>query len=351
MNRLICRKVWYVALVLIVVAASVCPAIAKEKAADDGYGKILRGLTVERPQKEGNIALFPILGNETGPLTNRAIITLDEAIVQGGLSIKELERESVNQIAVKNESSQWIFIMAGEILTGSKQDRILKDDLLLPPRSGRIVVNAFCVEHGRWSYKSEKFSSSKTASNIAVRQSARLSNNQGAVWKAVEDTQHSVGCAPSTQALNETYKAPAIEKNIDNLFGRFKNMPDQHGTMNGVAVVIGDEILCCDIFGDRTVLRKLWPKLLKSYLLEAMSRGKGTVSITARDVERFLDDAANANLTSTVAPGEGSLLALESRVVTGSALMYNRTLIHTDIFSHSSGKSDGEKVIPIQRRY
>jgi hypothetical protein len=356
MKRMKGKKTWFVLSVLIAAVIAVllasCPVISKEKAADEGYGRIMRRVTVDRPQKEGAIALFPLTGHEPGisPI-KKTLLTLDEAIAQGGLVIKELEQESVNQIAVKNESSQWIFIMAGEILTGSKQDRILKDDLLLPPRSGRVVVNAFCVEHGRWSYKSDTFSSNKTASNIAVRQKARESNSQGAVWKAVEDTQRSVGCAPSTQALNETYKAPVIEKNIDSLFAKFRNMADQHGAMNGVAVAIGDEILCADIFGDNAMLRKLWPKLLKSYLLEAMSRGKTAASVTQRDVERFIDAAAEAECSSHVAPGEGSLLTLDSRAVTGSALMYSGALIHTDIFSHSSRKSESDKVIPLQRRY
>lgn len=346
--------------VLLLLAISLPGLTAKERAEEDSFSSYVSKIKLESAEKSKNIAIFPITLPGSRDLSINNLLTLDEAITRGGLVVKELEPESVNQLMVANSSSNWIYIMAGEILTGSKQDRILKDDLLLPPKSGKIVVNAYCVEHGRWTYKSETFSSNKTLSNIAVRQRARETSDQSMVWKSIEETQKSTyaGAAmPSTAALNETYKAPAVEKNIDSLYDHFKNLPKEHPSMSGAVVAIGDKILCVDFFGDRDMFRNLWPKLLKSYLLEATSSRETGVSIDKSDCQGFIEKIRKAALSSTDAPGEGVVLTVNSKDVTGSALMYKGDLLHSDIFPKTGlapetrKSNDVQNVQPIHRQY
>jgi len=314
------------------------------------FVKHIENLKIEKGKSKKNVVIFPLVGEET--LKGRHILTLDEAMEKGGLLVKELEPEDVNRIMVQNKSSERVFIMAGEILTGSKQDRILKDDLLLPSKSGNIVVNAYCVERGRWTYKTKNFSSNKTASNISVRQQARETSSQGSVWSAVSETQSAAGCASDTSALNDTYKAPEVKRNIDDLYGEFRNLPAQHPAMNGVAVVIGNEILCADLFGNRELFDKLWPKLLKSYLLEALSKGGDSLpDISTKDIREYLAHVSDSSIKGSDAPGEGVLMKIESSWITGSALTFENDLVHCDIFPRSSGKKNVDEVQPIQRRY
>ena len=42
-------------------------------------------------------------------------------------------------------------MQAGDVVKGGRQDRTLTVSLVLPPKSGRIPIASFCVEHGRWS--------------------------------------------------------------------------------------------------------------------------------------------------------------------------------------------------------
>lgn len=323
---------------------------SKETGVREIFVKHIENLKIEKGKSKKNVVIFPLVGKEL--LNGRHILTLDEAMEKGGLLVKELEPEDVNRIMVQNKSSERVFIMAGEILTGSKQDRILKDDLLLPSRSGNIVVNAYCVERGRWTYKSKSFSSNKTASNISVRQKARETSSQGSVWSAVSETQSAAGCASDTSALNDTYKAPEVKRNIDDLYEEFRNLPEQHPSMNGVAVVIGDEILCADLFGSSELFNRLWPKLLKSYLLEALSKGGGhSPDMSTKDIREYLAYVGDSTIKSSDAPGEGVVLKIESSWITGSALTFENDLVHCDIFPHSSGKKHVDEVQPIQRRY
>jgi len=347
--------------VLIFAFAMLLLAVQAVRAEPSGGEKALlwsvEHITVGEPVTGRNIAIFPLVGSGEKAPQKIKVITLDEAIAKGGIACKELERESVNQIMIQNTSSDWVFIMAGEILTGSKQDRILKNDLLLPPKSGKLVVDAYCVEHGRWTYNSKSFSSEKTASNISVRQRARETCAQGAVWDAVQNTQSSLGYTSKSQALNDTYKAPAIEQGMDELYNIFKGLPDRHPGTRGAMVAIGGEVLCVDFFNDESLFEKLWPKLLKSYLLEALSSRKEGAKARREDAKQFLGWIPGASIKASDAPGEGIRLSIDSSRIAGSALTYESMMIHSDIFPRTKGadknthNNNVDNIQPIQRRY
>jgi len=345
----------FFAFVLVLMAASALSA--QPAGGEKALLSSIEHIVVGEPVTSRNIAIFPLTGGSAKASQNIKLVTLDEAIARGALICKELERESVNQIMIQNSSSDWVFIMAGEILTGSKQDRILKNDLLLPPKSGRLAVEAYCVEHGRWSYNSKSFSSEKTASNISVRQKARETCAQGAVWDAVQTTQSNLGYESKSQALSETYKAPAIEKGMDELYDAFKSLPEKHPGTRGAIVAIGGEVLCIDIFNDDKLFEKLWPKLLKSYLLEGLSSRNKGVKAHREDAKKFLTWIPGASIKASDAIGEGVRLSIESSRVTGSALTYESMLIHSDIFPRTKGAEKNtrinnmENIQPIQRRY
>src|SRR5262249_38239386 len=68
---------------------------------------------------------------------------------------------------VENLGDEAVFIQAGDIVKGGKQDRSLTVSLLLPPHSERIPIASFCVEPGRWSQRGRedvgRFSSALSA--------------------------------------------------------------------------------------------------------------------------------------------------------------------------------------------
>ncbi|MDQ7822073.1 MAG: hypothetical protein RDV48_04695 [Candidatus Eremiobacteraeota bacterium] len=340
---------FFIMAVLVMLIGSGSAVTAKEYGSSNPLREVLKSFSLGEPMKKGNIALYPVIRQQPSRM-DETLVTLDEAMEKGWLAVTELKPEDVNKIMVKNDSSRWVFIMAGEILTGSKQDRILKDDVLIPPRSGRIMVNAFCVEADRWTYKSDKFSSNRTASNIAVRQEARASQAQSGVWEAVAKTQSSLGYSSGTKALNETYRAPAVEKGIDDLYSALYGLPGKEPRAVGVVVAIGDEVLCADLFGSHELLRSLWPKLLKSYLLEAVSRSSESADVARHEAQSLLDKAASSEASPSDPPGEGKLYTFEGSAVSGAVLTYRDKLIHSDIFPKTSRKKI-DHVRPIQRNY
>src|SRR5260370_29593682 len=60
------------------------------------------------------------------------------------------ETKQVNELAIENVSTEPVFIQQGDIVKGGHQDRMISNDFILPPKSGRLPLAAFCVEQGRW---------------------------------------------------------------------------------------------------------------------------------------------------------------------------------------------------------
>jgi len=120
-------------------------------------GSYISSLKIGFPIEYKNLKIFPL---EMAPIPLFKDFTiLDEAMDRGWLKIREIGNGNVNQVEIKNNGDEPVFILTGEMITGAKQDRMIKEDILLPPNSGWIKVDVYCVEHGRWVSVSEEFKS------------------------------------------------------------------------------------------------------------------------------------------------------------------------------------------------
>lgn len=342
----------WMTLLALVLACAALPARADRGATAPALTleTLLAGVRVEAPETHGNLAVFPVTVPEKAALPTH--LTLDEALAAGALKVAEVsDSGSVNELKVENAGKIPVFIMAGEILTGAKQDRVLQDDVWLPARSGPVAVACYCVEQGRWSYTGDKeFKSRPVAGNVAVRQSARATNSQSAVWDAVAETQSKAGYGGGSTALGETYNAPEVKKEVDGYLSGLQGLPQRHPQANGFVVAVGSKILAADLFGSRADAVDLWAKLLPSYALEAANSDAGKVTVTRDDVVRFLRKAAAMKATTRATPGEGSLISLEGEGMVGSALLLGRSLAHAELFP-GGGAPAHRPTTPIQRQY
>src|SRR6266478_4840294 len=91
---------------------------------------------------------------------------------------------SVNQLVLINHSKRPLLLLAGELVSGGKQDRIIAKDRIVAPGADPLPLDVFCVEHGRWSSGSN-FSAAKTIVHPSVREQAAVNQKQADVWNAV----------------------------------------------------------------------------------------------------------------------------------------------------------------------
>jgi len=104
-------------------------------------------LQVEEPITQGKLTVYVVRASQTD---SRSYITLDEGLKSGAVELRERGSGDVNSLEVENGSDKYLFLHVGDIIRGGKQDRTIATDVLIPPRSAPIAVDAFCVEHGRW---------------------------------------------------------------------------------------------------------------------------------------------------------------------------------------------------------
>ena len=270
------------------------------------------------PYTHENLTVFLVHGKDQ---TTKTFLTLQEALAQK--KVRVYETKEVNELAIRNLSNQDVYVQSGDIVRGGDQDRMISVDFIVPPRSGRMPIAAFCVESGRWNKRGGEDSSSFSSSANAVaskdlKLAAKSENSQQAVWDNVKVAQEklatnvvTVNAAPSNiQNATASYELSvedsnvkeATEKYINTLAGIVRSKPD----VIGYVFAINGEVNSADIYASRALFIKLWPKLLKSSAVEAIAELKKDVElkpVTDETIRGFLAESEKATAeTKQVTP-------------------------------------------------
>jgi hypothetical protein len=289
------------------------------------------------------------------------ILTLGQALANGGLRVSEIGEGRVNELYVDNQSKSYVYIMAGQILVGAKQNRILQHDLLLPPLSGQVAVEAYCVQHGRWEAQngSYNFKSSNNVSNPSVRHAATVARDQGQVWGAVSATQRANKAEDSTGDLNSVYESRQVRAALHDYREEFANLPDSVKGMQGAVLMVRGRVVAADVFGNSHIFRRMWSSLLDSYLLEANGDGGRMPYVKGggQSAENLLAGARQSPTRVLPTPGTGILMALVG-MTRGEALVWDGNVLHVQLFPAAGAVEDRDPMIrrpddegPIQRNY
>src|ERR1022692_2581256 len=166
-------RLFLAVMVVVIVAGIVCldlrPVQAGEQPAASGY-KVLE------PIAHGSLTVFPVVASKS--YATAEFLTLDEGLRSGEVVVTEygnvrglmrrrttpaVQRESaeVNRLALINNSKRPLLLLAGEIVTGGKQDRVIGKDRIVLPESDPVDLSVFCVEPGRWVATSQNFGASE----------------------------------------------------------------------------------------------------------------------------------------------------------------------------------------------
>ena len=96
-----------------------------------------------------------------------------------------------------NNSKRPLLLLAGEIVTGGKPDRVIGKDRIVPAESDPIDLGVFCVEPGRWVARSDKFGTTIGLAQPSVRAKAMVDKDQQKVWDQVAEARGAlVAAAP-----------------------------------------------------------------------------------------------------------------------------------------------------------
>ena len=155
------------------------------------------------PISQGKLTVFPIVAASAHDAS--LFLTLDEGVRSGEVVIAEagqlpmmirrpqirppVRGPQVNNLMLVNNSDRPLLLLAGEIVTGGKQDRIIGRDRIVPPHSDPIDLSVFCVEPGRWTGASNEFTSmGAQMAQPSVRKEAMADKDQQKVWDSVRSS-------------------------------------------------------------------------------------------------------------------------------------------------------------------
>jgi hypothetical protein len=364
-RKLILGTLMMVAPVLLLVARAT-PGRGDSEPAIEGY-KVLQ------PIAHGNLTIFPVVAVKTHDTSD--FLTLDEGIRSGDVVVTEVgnmhgmvrrpsQRYSpgaqVNTLVLVNNSKRPLILLAGEIVTGGKQDRIVGKDRIIPPESDPVDLSVFCVEHGRWVESSDKFDTrGAVMAQPSVRKQAMAEKDQQKVWAEVQTQRagiaQSLAAAPpaggqsaggtattssadgngtsttvevagaavtvqrdrietfselnSTTSYAKTRENAEVQAQIksiaDPVEKSFESVIKQLRAQNAVGVVVAvkGKIIWADLFASQELLNKYWPKLLQSYAAEAFSASSGQGEIDLKSAQSFVDNWSATHEVMDTEPG------------------------------------------------
>jgi hypothetical protein len=258
-----------------------------------------------------------------------AIRTLGAARARGALSVAERDQAAVSSLVIDNRGPVHVLLLAGEILLGGKQHRIVVEDVLVPPRSGPLTLPVYCVEQGRWNGEAKHFTTRGAVAAPQLRSRMLERSDQREVWAEV-DRYAARAAAPSStgsyQAIHDKADVHAHQKDVEGAL-------DQRSGAEGAAVFVAETLVGLDL-QDPSLFAREWPKLLRADALETCGRNLGDKA-DERRLRAMLDDLLRAavGVAGWVRRGIGVGRLVEFRVDRwrGSALVAEGQVVHAAI--------------------
>jgi hypothetical protein len=284
----------------------------------------LASLEITGPYAHQNLAVFLVRDRQAAE--HAEMLTLEEALKTKAVVVKETSQ--VNQLVASNRGKRSVYIQAGDIVKGGKQDRVLGQDTVLPPGAKNVPLNSFCVEQGRWQGRGREsarhFGSSRSALVTKKQKLAvKLAKNQGEVWAAVAEAQAELGgklgqpvaARESRTSLQLSLENAALQQSVDDYVKAVERQVPSAKDGVGYAIAVNGKVESVDIFASPKLFGKMKRKLLTSGATEAVAeKGAGPVATPGREaVMALLTDAETGEAKPEQRSGRTKIGSKESR--------------------------------------
>lgn len=281
---------------------------------------------ISQPYSHKNLTIFLIHGKDENTKGN--IMTLQEAMERKLFVV--YETSNVNELEVENLSKELdVFIQSGDIVKGGKQDRVLAVSIIIPARSGRVKIEAFCVESGRWQKRGNEESTKFTSSNDRIvtkdlKIAANASRSQQEVWAKVSEAQSNLGRTvggsvadgTSTSSLQLSLENKKVVANIDEYVRALSGIIAGKSDVIGYAFAINGKINSADVYVSNSLFKKVWIKNLKATATEAVAESRGVRladPVKADAVKGLIDDSEKARAKEKAATSGARLVTREDK--------------------------------------
>lgn len=271
------------------------------------------------PIQKGRLTIYPVLGGAQA--VDPRYMTLDEGLESGvvkvgemgslmaarmvrspGASVSGRDAARVSELALVNNSDRPLLLLAGEVVSGGKQDRVVSRDRIVPPHSAPVPLGVFCVEQGRWRGLTTEFAAAKLMAHPELRKQAVVAQDQQKVWEEVASSRRAMatevapagvggGVAGGIMAATTSYAVTAKDSPVDNKVTEDASsfLPKLPDDAVGMVIAVNGRLVWADIFPSSGLFKRYRTKLLQSYVVESYrTAAAGTATLTASEVQNFL---------------------------------------------------------------
>ncbi|MEZ4445486.1 MAG: DUF6569 family protein [Polyangiaceae bacterium] len=294
------------------------------------------GVFVGKGRTFDNLTIFPILAKtqvDPGPL-----MSLDEALEKGVAEVREIGAQAggesppvqvpqvanqapqqpqivqqaspiaggsaqVGTLVIENRGHTPIYVLAGTIVKGGKQDRQIGQDFIIGAAQ-TTPVDAFCVEHGRWTAERDgrqtggRFTTVKQLANAEVRMAGQYEKNQGEVWSKVSkvnEAHKKVSASDSLLASADDAQIKAERDALTHQVRGYLGEVETRGAVVGIAYAVDGKIKGVRWFAHHRVFSMFNEAIVNSSVVDALTAkaagGAASAPPSASDVVAFVTSA------------------------------------------------------------
>ena len=233
------------------------------------------------PYTYENLTIFLIHGPDQP--NSKLFVPLQEAMERKAVVVHETS--NVNELSIENVSqTEEVLVQAGDIVKGGQQDRVLAVDLIMPARSGKLPIDAFCVEQGRWRQRGQErtaqFGSSyDMATTKSLKMAAKQAKSQSGVWKEVGEAQSKLSRSVNTDVRSDVSRSSLqlalenkkVQESTAAYVTKLSSIVEGKSDVIGYVFAINDKINSADLYYSNGLFSRFWPKLLKTTAIEAVA--------------------------------------------------------------------------------
>ncbi|MFH1529978.1 MAG: DUF6569 family protein [Pseudomonadota bacterium] len=225
---------------------------------------------------------------------------------------------TVGTLVIENTGHKAILVLAGTVVKGGNQDRQVGQDFVVGPKQV-VPVDAFCVEHGRWSGAREgeatggQFGTVGVLASQRVRVAGQYKGDQSAVWEnvALDNADNAKGTETGT--LMATLDDPEVKAKRDALVSQITAALDalpEHTRVAGLAYAVDGDVTGARWFVNHDMYLKFRPMLLGTMSVEAVTaqnatkaQGKPMIirTVPQKAVGTFIEDLKNSKVQKETA--------------------------------------------------
>lgn len=272
-------------------------------------------LRVRDPVIVGGLAVYLVVDPEAGARPSGDYKLLADALADGTLKISEIDSGgNVPTLLAHNTGAVPVLAMAGDVVNGGKQDRVITQDTLIPRSDEPQPIAVNCVERSRWSAGDQGLAFSYGGkSEVALRKTVQVDKSQGSTWSKVSELNALRDQAPETGTYRASLTDRETKAAVDAGLARLAPVQDERGV--GVVVALRGDFETAELYDNPAIFARSRGDLLRSLVLDAHGQGALTETHAAPSAQAAADwvvAARSARVEQTVAQPASSYLEMDA---------------------------------------